>query len=344
MNRIGAAIIGVGRIGQVHLKNMMHSHCIQIHWMVDTVAVHGNLKELANFYNLVDSNITTPDQFETVMADERVKMIVICVPTGLHKEFIMKSLKAGKHVFCEKPLCITVEDAKECYEEAKRQGKILMCALNRRFDKQFSNVRLLAKNGAFGKIRTVKMESRDNQINLEYFAHNKGGIFLDMGIHDVDYIAWIIGDEPEFCTAIGSHTSVMSEGFQSYGEYDTAMGLIKFKNGTLVHLDLNRVTCGGYQQSVKILGTKQVAGVTNIRESQLEITDDKGTHMSPYYLVDGFLDRYLDSFAAEMSHFINVVKGEEECTVTGESVVMATKLVYMLTEALQTGSKVYYTP
>lgn len=73
-----------------------------------------------------------------------------------------------------------------------------------------------------------------------------------MGIHDIDYIAWMIGEEPEFCTAIGSHTSVLSEGFQSYGEYDTAMGLIKFKNGTLVHLDLNRMTCGGYQQSVKV--------------------------------------------------------------------------------------------
>ncbi|XP_076095101.1 myo-inositol 2-dehydrogenase-like isoform X2 [Mytilus galloprovincialis] len=325
MNRIGAAIIGVGRIGQVHLKNMVNSHCIQVHWMVDTTAVHGNLKELANVYNLVDTKITTPDRFETVMADERVKMVVICVPTGLHKEFIMKSLKAGKHVFCEKPLCITVEDVKDCYGEAKRQGKTLLCALNRRFDKQFAQAGLLAKKGAFGKIRTVKMESRDNQTNLEYFAHNKG-------------------EEPEFCTAIGSHTSVLSEGFQSYGEYDTAMGLIKFKNGTLVHLDLNRMTCGGYQQSVKILGTKQGVDITNIRESQLEITDDKGTHLSPYHLVDGFLDRYLDSFAAEMSHFINVVKGEEECTVTGGSVIMATKLVYMLTEALQTGSKVYYTP
>ena len=73
-----------------------------------------------------------------------------------------------------------------------------------------------------------------------------------MGIHDIDYICWLVGEEPDYCTAIGSRTSDLAEGYQSYGEYDTAMGVIKFKNGVLVNIDLCRVTCGGYQQSVRV--------------------------------------------------------------------------------------------
>ena len=60
---------------------------------------------------------------------------------------------------------------------------------------------------------------------------------------------------------------------------------------------------------LQVLGTKQIATVTDIKESQLELTDEKGTHLAPYFLVDGFLDRYLESFAEELIHFVKVVQG-----------------------------------
>jgi predicted dehydrogenase len=85
-------------------------------------------------------------------------------------------------------------------------------------------------------------------VSLIFFL-SPGGIILDMGIHDVDYISWLIGEEPEYCTAMGSNTSYLAEGFKSYGEYDTVMGLIKFKNGILAQIELNRAICGGYQQT-----------------------------------------------------------------------------------------------
>ena len=71
MERIGAAIIGVGRIGQVHLKNMIEGHNIEVYWMVDNLSFHSKLKELTEMYNIQDTRITSPDDIHTVLTDKR---------------------------------------------------------------------------------------------------------------------------------------------------------------------------------------------------------------------------------------------------------------------------------
>ncbi|XP_033761922.1 uncharacterized oxidoreductase YrbE-like [Pecten maximus] len=334
---VGAALLGVGRIGQVHLRNLVEISDFRVRWIVDIKENHGKIEELIRKYKLGDeAEITTPEDLDKVMEDSRVRVVVICTPTTYHEHAIIKALKSGKHVFCEKPLAPTLESVRTCYAEANRQGKTLFCAVNRRFDPQLRQIRDELLVGRYGRPRVIKMTSHDLSHPLEYYKYSTGGIFLDMGIHDIDYVCWLAGGKPNSVMATAVRSSEKAKSYKSIGEFDSASAILTFPSGVIGQLDMSRESGYGYSQTVEVLGTKMLAKSKNMMDTEVECScADVGTNIGK--MTDSFLTRYEKSFRLEMEHFLDVIQGKAVCDVTPESYIIASEVSEMLTTSAQTG-------
>ncbi|XP_062618713.1 myo-inositol 2-dehydrogenase-like isoform X2 [Saccostrea cucullata] len=289
--RLGAALFGVGRIGQVHLKNMVDSGRLTIRWLVDVPAQHGVMTELIGKHRLQgEAQVIDIKASQKVFEDPRVDVVIICTPTPFHSDIIKKALTAGKHVMCEKPLTLTVLDSKECYEVARNHDRILFCAYNR--------------------------------------------IFLDMAIHDIDYICWLVGEKPLSVCAFGSISSDNSTLYQKFDDFDSVTAILNFPNGVMAQMEATREANIGYEQKVEVLGTRGLIQTQNIKTSELYTVTQESCKSEP--LLQTFLDRYIDSFPTELNHFIDAVQGKEDILVTAESCIIAMEVSEALSKSLKT--------
>ncbi|XP_061162544.1 myo-inositol 2-dehydrogenase-like isoform X2 [Saccostrea echinata] len=294
--RLGAALFGVGRIGQVHLKNMVDNGRLAIRWLVDVPAQHGMMNELIEKHRLTgETEVIDIEASEKVFEDPRVDVVIICTPTPSHSDIIKRALSAGKHVMCEKPLTLTVLDTKECYEVARNHDKILFCAYNR--------------------------------------------IFLDMAIHDIDYICWLVGEKPSSVCAFGSISSDNAALYQTFDDFDSVTAILNFPNGVMAQMEATREANIGYEQKVEVLGTKGLIQTQSIKTSELYTVTQESCKSEP--LLQTFLDRYMDSFPTELNHFINAVQGKEDILVTAQSCITAMEVSDALSKSLKTNSIVH---
>ncbi|KAK3108503.1 hypothetical protein FSP39_009372 [Pinctada imbricata] len=341
MTKHVVAIFGIGRIGQVHLKNLVNCNRVVVKWIVDA----GCMKEKA--HGLIDqlrlqgeTTFVEIEKSDKVFANDEVEAVFVCVPTSFHAEIAIKALNAGKHVFCEKPLAATLQEVKECYETAKKNNKTLMCAVNRRFDPQFNGIYQMKNEGKLGKIRIIKMTGSDMGNTEEYYKNNPGGIFMDMGIHDVDYICWLAGEKPSSVYATGCRCGTSAEMYARVGEYDTASAIFTFPSGISAHLELSRECGYGYGQNVEVLGTKSLIRSHDLKETELERVTKEGHHLDA--VVECFTTRFEKSFQAEIHHFLDVIEGKCECLVSPESYIISTEVVIALTESLDNGDVIKF--
>ncbi|XP_061162543.1 myo-inositol 2-dehydrogenase-like isoform X1 [Saccostrea echinata] len=338
--RLGAALFGVGRIGQVHLKNMVDNGRLAIRWLVDVPAQHGMMNELIEKHRLTgETEVIDIEASEKVFEDPRVDVVIICTPTPSHSDIIKRALSAGKHVMCEKPLTLTVLDTKECYEVARNHDKILFCAYNRRFDKQFYTLYSRYRKGEIGKLRVVKFTSREGGQTKEYLKNNKSRIFLDMAIHDIDYICWLVGEKPSSVCAFGSISSDNAALYQTFDDFDSVTAILNFPNGVMAQMEATREANIGYEQKVEVLGTKGLIQTQSIKTSELYTVTQESCKSEP--LLQTFLDRYMDSFPTELNHFINAVQGKEDILVTAQSCITAMEVSDALSKSLKTNSIVH---
>lgn len=336
-HQLGAALVGVGRIGQVHLKNMVDSGRLNIRWLVDIPAQHGLISELIKRHRLTgETQVSDIENSQKVFTDPRVDVVIICTPTPTHYDIIKRALIAGKHVMCEKPLTLTVSETKDCYELAKKQKKILFCAYNRRFDKQFHTLYQRYKRGDIGKLRVVKFISREGGQSKEYLQNNKSRIFLDMAIHDIDYICWLVGEKPSSVCAFGSISSDNSDLYQTFDDVDCVTAILNFPNGVMAQMEDTREANIGYEQKVEALGTKGLIQTQNMKTSELYTITHNSCQSEA--LLGTFFDRYKDSFCTELNHFVDVIEGKEEIIVSAESCIIAMEVSDALSYSLETGS------
>ncbi|KAJ8314132.1 hypothetical protein KUTeg_008693 [Tegillarca granosa] len=252
MSRLGIALFGVGRIGQVHLENLVFSNKVDIRWLVDVKEVHPGIQTASQQLRLGDeTHITTPDDIDKVLSDKRVDVVLVCTITPTHEEIIRKALNAGKHVFCEKPLALTLEAVKKCYEEAEKCKKVLFCGLNRRFHDQLFAIYTKVKQGDLGQVRIVRMTSRDQHPPKNYLQNNRGGILFDMGIHDLDYICWLIGKRPLSVSAFGATSPESPDDYRELNENDSAVAILKFPDNIIAYCEVTHGSCYGYEQTVE---------------------------------------------------------------------------------------------
>ncbi|MDK2811693.1 MAG: myo-inositol 2-dehydrogenase / D-chiro-inositol 1-dehydrogenase [Petroclostridium sp.] len=305
---VKVGIIGAGRIGKLHAENIAyHIPEAEIVAIADVYA--DQIREWA-------ANLGVPmvtNDYKDILNNPDIDAVVICSSTDTHARFTIEAAKAGKHVFCEKPIDLTVEKVKQAIEAVKEAGVKLQIGFNRRFDHNHKRVRDAVLEGKIGAPHIIKITSRDPAPPPIEYVKVSGGLFMDMTIHDFDMARYLSGSEVEEVYASGA--VLVDPAIGDAGDIDTAVITLKFKNGAIGVIDNSRKAAYGYDQRLEVFGSKGCMMNFNDTPSSAVLSTVEGVFSEkPKYF---FLERYKDSFIAEMKEFFNAILNDTETPVTG---------------------------
>ncbi|MGF7140209.1 inositol 2-dehydrogenase [Roseimarinus sediminis] len=309
MKKLKLGVIGTGRIGKVHISTLVKSIP-----QAEVIAVadvdEESANELAQQFGI--GKVST--NYLDIVNDSKVEAVVICSPTNTHVKYIIDSAKAGKHIFCEKPIDISIELIQQALVEVNKIGVKLMVGFNRRFDPNFMKIRSMVADGKIGEPHILKITSRDPAPPPAEYSAVSGGMFMDMTIHDFDMARYIVGSEVD--EVFVKAAVLVDDEIGKAGDVDTAIITLTFKNGAIGVIDNSRKAVYGYDQRVEIFGSEgMVSNDNNFPENHRYYSVD-GIHRS--LPLNFFMDRYTESYANEMKLFCNAVLNNEEVLVSGE--------------------------
>lgn len=304
---IRVGVIGAGRIGKIHAGNL----ATRIPGVEVVAIADPNVdaaKELAE-------KLHVPAYFEDyrkILDDKSIDAVAICSSTDTHARFMTEAAEAGKHIFCEKPVDHSLEKIDAALVAVKKAGVKCQIGFNRRFDPNFKKVRQMVNEGKVGEVQILRITSRDPAPPPVSYVKVSGGMFLDMTIHDFDMARYLSGSEVVEVYAAGG--VMVDPGIGEAGDIDTAVITLKFANGAIGTIDNCRKAVYGYDQRVEVFGSKgMVAVANNTANSSVYSNEDGVVSEKPLYF---FLERYMDSFIAEMADFIDAIREDKPTPVT----------------------------
>jgi myo-inositol 2-dehydrogenase/D-chiro-inositol 1-dehydrogenase len=308
------ALFGAGRIGKIHAGNLARQPGVALKYVVDVNAAAAT--ELAAKY---EGKVAAADQ---VFGDASVKAVVIGSSTDTHAELIMRAAKAGKAIFCEKPVDLALARARECAAEVAKARVTCMIGFQRRFDPTFSSLKQRLDAGEIGTPEMLVVTSRDPGAPPVDYIKVSGGIFKDMLIHDFDIFRWILGDEAASVYATGSVLTDPAIG--AAGDADSTAVTIRTKKGRLAQINTSRRAAYGYDQRFEVLGSKGMLQAGN--HAPTEVTASTATSVSRDLPEHFFLERYRVAYANEMAHFFEALAKGTPVRTTIEDGVKALEL------------------
>jgi len=308
MNVVRLGIIGAGRIGQLHLDNVVrHIPEATVVALADIAIDHARTvaaeRKVPNVYSDPTEILESPD----------VDAVLICSSTDTHARFIKAAAKAGKHAFCEKPIALDLPTIDGAVAAAEKAGIALQIGFNRRFDPNFLEARRQVSDGAVGDVHLLRITSRDPGPPPIEYVKVSGGLFLDMTIHDFDMARYMVGDEVEEVYAVGG--VLVDPMIGEVGDIDTAVVTLQFRNGAIGVIDNSREAVYGYDQRVEVFGSAGMVSVVNPKPHTAVHSGREGDSAPP--LLHFFLERYAQSFVAELRAFVEAASGRGEVPVTG---------------------------
>ena len=313
MKKVNIAIFGVGRIGKIHLKNLLRFPGVNVVAVADT---HYPADEFKKEF----TNVFFSSHPEEVLALPEVEAVLICTPTSSHAAMIELALQSGKHIFCEKPVDLSLERTKALVEMANQSGVKLMLGFNRRFDPDFLQARKSIQDGRIGDIQIIKITSRDPGLPPLDYIKNSGGLFMDMAIHDFDMARYMMGKEVKEVYSRG--LVLVDKQVGEVGDVDTALTTLIFEDDTYAVIDNSRKAIYGYDQRLEVFGNKGMIQVENNQHNRNVVFDADGIHHS--LPLDFFMDRYAASYLNEMHYFIDAISKDAPIPVSGDDGLKAT--------------------
>jgi myo-inositol 2-dehydrogenase / D-chiro-inositol 1-dehydrogenase len=314
MEKIKLGVIGAGRIGKVHIATL-----VQNVPTAEVVAVADvNLVAAQNVAGQFEIK-SVYSSFMDVINHPGIDAIVICSSTDTHAQIIIDAAEAGKHIFCEKPVDLSLETIKGALKAVETAGVKLMVGFNRRFDPNFLKIKQMVVDGKIGEPHILKITSRDPAPPPARYSAVSGGMFMDMTIHDFDMARYIAGSE---VTEVFTKAAVLVDPeIGKAGDVDTAVIILSFANGAIGVIDNSRKAVYGYDQRVEIFGSKGMACADNNFPDNHRFYSSDGVHGS--LPLNFFMDRYLEAYANEMKIFCDSVINDRPLPVSGEDGLMS---------------------
>jgi myo-inositol 2-dehydrogenase/D-chiro-inositol 1-dehydrogenase len=271
---------------------------------------------------------------EQALADAAIDAVIIASSTDTHADLIEASARAGKAIFCEKPVDLSLERVDRCLAEADRRGVPLMMGFNRRFDPSFAALHQALREGRIGRVELVQITSRDPAPPPIEYVKVSGGLFRDMMIHDFDMARWLLGEEP--VEVFAGASCLVDPEIGAAGDVDTAAVTLKTAGGALAVITNSRRAVYGYDQRIEVLGSEGMLRAGNRRPTTLEIsTTEAVSRDTPLYF---FLERYAEAYRAELDHFIEcLAQGRTPAVGAGDG-RMALVLAEAAVESWQSGA------
>ncbi len=307
-------LLGAGRIGKVHAKAVTGNPKAKLVAVADAMAPAA--QAIADQYGCEVRSIAQ------ILAASDIDAVVICTPTDTHADLIEQFTNAGKAVFCEKPIDLSLDRVKACLKVVRANKGTLMVGFNRRFDPHFMAVRAEIDKGSVGAVEMVTITSRDpGAPPIEYIARS-GGIFRDMTIHDFDMARFLLGEE---VTEVSAMAAVLVDpAIGKAGDSDSVQVMLKTATGKMALISNSRRATYGYDQRIEVHGSKGVVSAENQRPVSIEVANASGYTRPPLH--DFFMTRYTEAYAAEITAFIEAVGTKKAAAPSGEDGLAALAL------------------
>ncbi len=308
------ALLGAGRIGKVHARAIAEDKRAKLAAVADAFPEAARAIAAAS-----GAAVKTIDEIE---ADKDIDAVIICTPTNTHADLIERFAKAGKAIFCEKPIDLDVNRARACLETVRKVGGKVMLGFNRRFDPHFQAVRKEIDKGSIGKVEMVTITSRDPGAPPADYIKVSGGIFRDMTIHDFDMARYLLGEEID--TVMASASVLVDPKIGELGDYDSASLILTTKSGRQAMISNSRRASYGYDQRIEVHGSLGAVSAENQRPVSIEIATKDGYTRPPLH--DFFMTRYTAAYAAEISAFIDSLEKGTPLSPSAEDGLIALML------------------
>ncbi|MGN8632728.1 inositol 2-dehydrogenase [Blautia sp. HCP3S3_G3] len=301
---VNVGIIGAGRIGKVHVESI----CTQVpNAKVKMLADPFMTDATAEWAKNMGVEAVTKD-YKEILADPDIDAVLICSSTDTHSPISVEAIKAGKHVFCEKPIDHDVKKIQDVIDALKDSNVKYQVGFNRRFDHNFEAVQQAVVAGKVGDIHVIKVTSRDPEPPCAEYVKVSGGMFLDMTIHDFDLVRFLAGCNAE--EVYVEAAVLVDPAIGEAGDVDTAVITLKMENGAIAVIDNSRKAVYGYDQRAEVFGSKGMVATGNDSASMAVISNENGvTGEKPLYF---FLERYMAAYAKEVKCFIKAIEEDTD--------------------------------
>jgi myo-inositol 2-dehydrogenase/D-chiro-inositol 1-dehydrogenase len=321
-------LLGAGRIGKVHAKAISSNSKAQLVAVAD--AFPKAAEDLAAQYGCAVRTV------DAIVSATDIDAVVICTPTDTHADLIEQLSRAGKAIFCEKPIDLDVERVKACLRVVDAEGATLMVGFNRRFDPHFQAVRDVIEQGEIGTVEMVTIISRDPGAPPVEYVKRSGGIFRDMTIHDFDMARWLLGEE--IGTVSAQASVLVDKAIGEAGDYDSVSVMLATATGKHATISNSRRATYGYDQRIEVHGSKGAVSAENQRPVSIEIANATGYTRPPLH--DFFMTRYTEAYAREISSFIDAVESKSPARPSGIDGLIALALADAAVKSVQEGRAV----
>jgi myo-inositol 2-dehydrogenase/D-chiro-inositol 1-dehydrogenase len=307
-------VLGAGRIGQVHARAVASVPGARL------VAVADPLAEAAGrVAEAWGCDIRTIGEIE---ASGDIDAVIICTPTDTHADLIERFARAGKAVFCEKPVDLSLARVRDCLAVVGQTKATLMVGFNRRFDPDFRALKDTIDAGRIGTVEMVTITSRDPGPPPADYIRRSGGIFRDMTIHDFDVARWLLGEEVE--TVMAAASVLVDPEIARLGDFDSVNVILTTASGRQATITNSRRATYGYDQRIEVHGSKGSVAAENHHQSRILVANEGGYTRPP--LLDFFMTRYVAAYAAEIAAFVEAVETGAPTPTTGHDGLMALAL------------------
>ena len=327
-HRLRVGLLGAGRIGRIHAANVSSHGRAQLVAVADASAAASE--------GVAGATGAEARDVEAVVGASDVDAVLICTPTDSHADLIERAARAGKAVFCEKPVSLDAGRTRACLDAVRACGTPLMVGFNRRFDPSFSAVRRRMEAGEVGAVELVTILSRDPTSPPPDYVARSGGLFRDMMIHDLDMARFLLGEEPMEVHAVAS--CLVNPAIGEAGDVDTAAVLLKTAAGRIAQISNSRRATYGYDQRVEVHGSLGLLAAGNRHATTVTFAGANGYGTDP--ALPFFLERYADAYRAEIDAFVTGVLDGTPLAPAGEDGLKAQILADAATEAARTGRPV----
>jgi myo-inositol 2-dehydrogenase/D-chiro-inositol 1-dehydrogenase len=307
-------LLGAVRIGKVHAKAITADSNARLVAVAD--AFPAAAQAIADHCGCAIRSIAG------ILASDDVDAVVICTPTDTHAELIERFARAGRAIFCEMPIDLSLERVKACLKVVRDTQATLMVGFNRRFDPHFRAVRAEIDAGTIGTVEQMVITSRDPAAPPADCIIRSGGIFRDMTIHDFDMARFLLGEETATVTALAS--VLVDPKIGDLGDYDSVSVILATASCKQCIIGNSRRATNGYDQRIEVHGAPGSVSAENQRPVSIEVASANGYTRPPLH--DFFMTRYTQAYAAEIAAFIAAISGTGTTAPTGEDDLVALAL------------------
>jgi myo-inositol 2-dehydrogenase / D-chiro-inositol 1-dehydrogenase len=305
--RVRVGVIGTGRIGRLHADLIARR--------VPGLALAAVFDTDVSAAQEVGKALGAPAASSAAELTEStdVDAVAICSSASTHVDLIVAAAAAGKSIFCEKPLSLSLPEVDRALAAVAETGVLLQVGFNRRFDPGHRSVRDAVAAGAIGEVHLVRISSRDPEPPKRAYLEVSGGLFLDTTIHDFDMARYVTGTEVTEVFARGAARDDPS--VTELGDVDTAVVTLVHEDGVLTTIDNSRRAVYGYDQRVEAFGSAGMATSDNLPAHGGVVRTAEGARSArlPYF----FLERYIPSYLGEWEAFATAVRESGASPVSG---------------------------